>query len=52
MQSRNGATKDNNMLPLINEKIQQTLLVPSNAYLETENITNEDEFEVKTYFKR
>lgn len=52
MQSRNGDTKDNNMLPLINEKIQQTLLVPSNAYLETENVTNEDEFEVKTYFKR
>jgi len=51
MQSRNGATKDNNMLPLINEKTQQTLLVPSNTYLETENVTNEDEFEVKTYFK-
>lgn len=52
MQSRNGATKDNNMLPLIDEKTQQTLLVPSNTYLETENVTNEDEFEVKTYFKR
>lgn len=50
MQNRNGATKDDNILPLINEKIQQTLLVPSNTYLETENVTNKDEFEVKTYF--
>jgi len=50
MQHRNEDTKDN-MLPLIDEKTQETLLVPSNAYLETKNPTNEDELDVKTYFK-
>lgn len=42
-----------NILPLIDEeKTQRTLLVPTNAYLETENQTNVDEFEVNTYFKQ
>jgi len=50
MRDKDGDTKDN-MLPLIEEKTQLTLLVPSNTYLETENQINEDEFEVKTYFK-
>jgi len=42
-----------NILPLIDEeKTQRTLLVPTSAYLETENQTNVDEFEVNTYFKQ
>jgi len=41
------------ILPLIDEKkTQRTLLVPTDAYLETENQTNVDEFEVNTYFKQ
>jgi len=50
MQNRNEDTKDN-MLPLIDDKTQVTLLFPSYAYLKTKNPTNEDEFDVKTYFK-
>ncbi|CAI6364954.1 unnamed protein product [Macrosiphum euphorbiae] len=45
-----GNAKEN-ILPLIDEeKTQKTLLVPTNAYLETENQTNVDEFEVNTYY--
>lgn len=49
IQDKIGNSKEK-MLPLIyEEKTQQ--LVPTNAYLATENITDVDEFEVKTYFK-
>jgi len=39
------------VLPLIIDEEKTQQLVPTNEYLETENITNVDEFEVKTYFK-